>query len=247
MSGGSFENLIYDQGAYCVDLKQSTAPLLHTLDPIFANSCTACRPGDIGYIGKQGVSLTMGTPLIDVESDLKLLNYRNSRDPAKKYIPCCPYCKKCYEGYPCGGGVVAGCVDCQAKMYHLPECSIGTDYSRVTNPPCTLKGTGVNRFQPLCLDPQDPNRWLHPGEIGINYRLVVKDNNVPCVPEFMSQSDILPHPTDTPVINCKNKCDYTCDKYWFGSPLFHTYDKTPVPCPGTNKNKSSTAVSSYTY
>ena len=62
MSGGSFENLIYDQGAYCVDLKQSTAPLLHTLDPIFANSCTACRPGDIGYIGKQGVSLTMERP-----------------------------------------------------------------------------------------------------------------------------------------------------------------------------------------
>ena len=37
MSGGSFNNLIYDEGAYCTDLKQSTAPLLWTLDPIRAN------------------------------------------------------------------------------------------------------------------------------------------------------------------------------------------------------------------
>lgn len=238
MSGGSFNHLIYDQGAYCTDLKQSTAPLLWQLDPFYANNCQACRPGDVGYIGRQGVSVSHQTPLIDVESDLKLLNYRNSRDPMKKYQPCCPHCKKCYEGYPCGGGVVAGCRDCQAKLYHFPECSIGTEYSRITNPVCNLKGTGVNRFQPLCLDPQDLNRWLTPGEVGINYRMVVKDNNVPCIPRPLSQTAVLPKPNDKPVIDCKNPCDYTCSRYTFGSPLYRSYFKPEAPCPyGSNPNE----------
>lgn len=226
---GNFNNLIYDTGAYCADLRQSTAPLQYTLDPINANNCTACRPADVGWIAKQGVSVTHEIPLIDVESDLKLLNYRATRDPMKKYRPCCPYCKKCFEGYPCGGGVVAGCCDCQAKMYHFPECAIGTDYSRITNPPCTLRGTGVNRFQPLCLDPQDLNRWLYPGEVGINNRMVVKDNFVPCIPNPNPGLDVLPKPNDKPVIDCKNPCDYDCAKYTVGSPLYHSYYK-PFKC-----------------
>jgi len=225
--GGSFESLIYDQGAYRTDLKQSTAPLRYTLDPIYANNCNTCRPADVGYIGKQGVSVTENTSLIDVESELMLLNYRNSRDPMKKYRPCCPYCKKCYEGYPCGGGVVAGCCDCQSKMYHFPPCTIGTDYSRITNPPCTLRGTGINRFQPLCLDPQDLNRWEFPGEIGINYRLVAKDNHVPLIPSPSADMSVFPKPSDKPVIDCKDPCDWNCAKYTVGSPLYSTYYNRP--------------------
>jgi hypothetical protein len=164
---GSFERLAYDHGAYCADLKQSTAPLLYLLDPSYANPCQPCRPADIGYLGRQGVSLAKNIDLVDLESSLKLLNYRNSRDPNAKFNPCC-------EG------------DYSQDLLHFDECMISTDYSRVTNPPCTLRGTGVNRFQPLCLNPQDPDRWEYPAQIGINYRLVVKDNFVPVVPDVTS-------------------------------------------------------------
>lgn len=233
MSGGSFENLIYDQGTYCVDLKQSTAPLKRMLDPTFANNCTSCRPADIGYIGKQGASVTHQMPLIDVESDMKLLTYRNTRDPMKKYRPCCPYCKNpSSEGYPCGGGVVA-CQECRGKMYHFPACSISTDYPRVTNPPCNLRGTGVNRFQPLCLDPQDLNRWEVPGEVGINYRMVALDNHVPCVPKLMNQNAVLPPKQEGGMHQgCSNPCDFLCASRLYASPLYHDYYAKPMRgCP----------------
>ena len=57
----------------------------------------------------------------------------------------------------------------------------------VSNPPCTLRGTGVNRFDPLCWNPQD--RAVEPWRYrdGTAYRLVVKDNHRPCLP---SQADV---------------------------------------------------------
>lgn len=234
--GGSFESLIYDTGAYCTDLRQSTAPIKRMLDPSFANNCTACRPADVGYIGRQGTSVTSGIPLIDVDSDLKLLNYRATRDPMKKFRPCCPYCKKVNEGYPCGGGVVT-CDECRSKMYHFPACSISTDYSRVTNPPCNLKGTGINRFIPLCLNPQDLNRWEHPGEVGINNRMIVLDNHVPCIPTPNNENtEVLPPQQEGGNsdihLGCQHPCDFTCNKYTVGNPFYHSYYRGPMGgCP----------------
>lgn len=165
---GSFERLPYDLGAYCTDLKQATAPLKYMLDPTFANQCDPCRPADVGYIGRQGVSLSKDAKLVDVESELLLLNYRNSRDPSAKYNPCCS------PNY-------------SRNLLHFNDCMIGTDYSRITNPPCSLRSTGVNRFQPICLDPQDTDRWLMPSQVGMSYRLIVKDNNVPtALPDVLS-------------------------------------------------------------
>ena len=178
---GSFENLIYDTGTYNVDLRQSTAPLEWMLDPNFANNCISCFPSDPAYIGKIGVSIAKDTPLIDVESDLKLLNYRNSRNPQDKYIP------------P---------THCVTNNYHFPNCQNLTEYSRIILPPSTLRGTvAMNRYSPLCLNPQNENRWLQPSEIGINYRMVVKDNYTPCIPCPSSQTAVLPCPLNKPVIN----------------------------------------------
>jgi hypothetical protein len=189
---GSFERLGYDEGAYQRELQQSTAPLSHIMDPSAVNRCNPCRVPEPGYIGKVGVSLTHQRPLIDVESDLKLLNYPATRDPNQQFTPTCPKCGKCNEGYPCGGGVVADCCNCQEELYHLPMCDMSTEYTRISNPICTSRGVGVNRFQPLCLNPQDENRWLHPSEVGINYRNVVKDNHVPCVPRPIDPTPLLP-------------------------------------------------------
>ena len=46
----------------------------------------------------------------------------------------------------------------------------------------------------MCLNFQDENRWLHPGEVGINYRMVAKDNHRPKIPVPMNQMAALPDP-----------------------------------------------------
>lgn len=200
---GSFERLMYDPAAYARDVKQSTDPIRHRLDPLSSNNCHPCRAPEPGYIGKVGVSITHQRPLIDVESDLLRLSYRNTRDPQQKYLPKCPEQGKqqggsCQEGYPCGGGVVAGCQYSQEELYHFPSCEIGTDYTRTSNPICTSRGTGVNRFHPLCLQPQDESRWLMPSECGISYRQVVKDNHTPCVPVPVDPTPLLPKGGELP-------------------------------------------------
>ena len=180
----SFTGLRYDNNAYEADLQISTAPARRILDPVYANVCNPCRPAQPGWLGRNGVSTHKGVSLVDIESDLNLRNYPASRDPAMKFIPICPKCQNCQtSGYPCGSGVTAGCDCCQGKLNHVPECSeLSTEYNRLTNPPSTLKGKGINRFDPLYLNPQDENRWLHPAEVGINYRMIVKDNHIPKVP-----------------------------------------------------------------
>lgn len=209
MNGDAQQSLGYDPITYQTDLKQSTGPFLHTIDPIYANPCgQLCRPGDIGYISRIGTSIDKNYGLIDAESELKLLNYRASKAPQHKYIPK-HGAKNCKTGYPNGGGIQSEVLEQDrfvnpSDKFHFPECpKLRTEYTRVTYPTCDLKGTGVNRFQPLCLDPQHPSRWEHPSEIGINYRMVAKDNYRPCIPRPIDQTPCLPKPLTTKGVPAK--------------------------------------------
>lgn len=209
--GGSFESLIYDPNTYATDLKQSTAPVLWTLDPNYANHCNPTFGCDIGYNSRNGVSIAKDKPLIDVDSDLKLLNFRNSLNPSDKYIP------------PS---------HCTTNNYHFPCSNLGTEYTSISHPKCLFRGSPlINRFQPLCLNPQDELRWLQPSEIGINYRMVVKDNHVPCIPCPLPQDLVSPKPTNRPVIDCRDPCEYLCAKYnGFGSPFYSSYYEKEAKC-----------------
>ncbi len=214
-AGDSWQRLNYDPLTYEVDLRQSTRPFLYQLDPIYANPCgQLCRPGDIGYISRIGTSINKNYSLIDTDSELKLLNYRASKAPQHQYLPKRPNgrpsCKTGYPG-PEAGGIQFELMD-QDKFtnpsdkWHFPECPrLRTEYTRVTYPNCDLKGTGVNRFQPICLDPQHPSRWEHPSEIGINYRMVVKDNHRPCIPKPLDVNPSLPRPITNLGIPPKNE------------------------------------------
>lgn len=181
--GQNWSRAKYDQEYIQMDIKQSTAPLEYALDPNYAERCNPCFPTEVGWIGKQGVSYDSGKPMVDTESDLFNLTRVLTKDPFK-YKPHC-ITDQCV-------GVINGCDQCQPKLYNFPICPIKYESTRLSNPISTLKETGVNRFQPLCLDPQDRTRWEHPGEIGINYRMVVKDNHVPCIPHPIDQTPALP-------------------------------------------------------
>lgn len=208
--GGNWSRSKYDTGSLTVDTRQSTAPLEWLLDPTFAERCMQCRPPDSGWIGKQGVSYDTTRPLIDTESELFNLNRILTRDPNYNYVPYCPKCGNCTDGAPCGQGVTsAGCDNCQPKLFHFAPCGIKNEYTRISNPQCTLKETGVNRFNPICLNPQDETRWLAQGEVGISYRLVAKDNHVACVPYPVDPVSAMPRGGD---IAC-NLVVPTCSAY----------------------------------
>lgn len=189
---GSFERQIYDTEAYKKSLEQSTNPLRYLLNPMSVIRCDPTRPTQPGFIARTGVSVSSRRSLVDIESELLRLNYRNTKDPSQKYQPTCGECGECMSGYPCGGGVVGVCQNCQDTVNHLPVSGLFTDATRISNPICTARGVGINRFQPLCLNPQDENRWLQPSEIGINYRMVVKDNHVPIIPKMVDPTPLMP-------------------------------------------------------
>lgn len=184
----------YDVGAEDYYTRQSTAPLEYILDPNYTEQCQPCRPASEGFISKQGVSYNTNSPIIDQESELFNLNRVLTRDPNYKYIPLCPDCGNCQSGLPCGDAMESQCSSCQSKLFDFQPCGIKHEYTRLSNPTCTLRETGHNRFQPLCLNPQDESRWLHPGEIGINWRMISKDNHVPCPPKPLDVTPSLPTP-----------------------------------------------------
>jgi hypothetical protein len=207
--GGNWSRTKYDGGSLEIDTLQSTSALEYMLDPNYAERCHQCRAPGPGWIGKQGNSFDTYRPIVDTESELFNLNRVLTRDPNYQYLPFCPQCGGCDDGYPCGGGVTKGCNRCQPPLFHFPSCDLKFEYTRTSNPTMTLRETGINRFQPICLNPQDRNRWEHPGETGINYRMVVKDNHVPCLPYPLDPASALPIGGDIP-------CDLifpTCSAY----------------------------------
>ena len=154
-------------------------------------TCQGCFQPNPSIIAQKGsVSLERDTPWrffdgpVDVESDLKNITRPATKCPDYKYKPSCSNpCDN--QGMPCGQGVVRGCSGKTGEMANdnvvdLPTCLFPVENTRLSNPPCTLRGTGINRFNPLCMNPQ--SQVFFPGQYQISSRLVVKDNHFPCVP-----------------------------------------------------------------
>jgi len=68
------------------------------------------------------------------------------------------------------------------NLVDCPACAFNTEDTRLSNPPATLRGTGVNRFQPLCFNPQE--KIFFPGDYHVSSRLVFRDNHRPCIPSL---------------------------------------------------------------
>ena len=100
---------------------------------------------------------------VDVESELMNITRSASNNPDKKYNPLNDKCRKD-----------------NSCLVNFPDCHILTDDTRLSNPASNLRGTGINRFNPLCLDPQ--KQVFFPGTQHIPTRIVVKDNFKRAVP-----------------------------------------------------------------
>lgn len=173
-----FNRLNYDNCTYSHNLKQSIGSVDYLLNTP-RNDCRACFSTDPSLRmsnsirSSHGVSTCKNIPLVDVDSDLKLITKPATNCPTKKYIPGKEnFCD--LKNYP----------DCDSRD-NLPQ-----EDTRISNPTCTLRCTGWNRWEWLCKNPQE--KALVPFDFNINNRLVVKDNHRPCLPVPINQVSALP-------------------------------------------------------
>jgi hypothetical protein len=200
----SFNRIPYDTCAYSHVLAETIGPGVYQLSTP-PNSCQPCHPTD-PYIRLQsvGVSHSRNTSLIDIDSELIGITRNLSGCPERKYLP-----SKDGSAY-CGAqpGRAAGCdknaklcVD-MSEMIHFGDCFTTTEDTRLSNPPCTLRGTGWNRWEWLCRNPQE--RVTIPFDYQIDSVLLAKDNHRACIPRPVQQDNAWPTPN-----NKEPVCNYT--------------------------------------
>jgi hypothetical protein len=113
---------------------------------------------------------------IDDSSELGGLNYKSTKCSADQYMPG-KYNEK---------GV------CSAPGNSADRaCLAPTEDTRLSNPACTLRSTGWNRWEWLCWNPQD--RAIIPFEWNTSYRIVAKDNHAPCFELPLDQTSFYPN------------------------------------------------------
>ena len=192
----SFNRLKYDNCEVKKYNQESTGPgnyLYNT--PIECDNCLNDNPRIINQ--KKGVSINSNVDWrfyygpIDVESDLFNLNRTSTKCPTKKYIPNCDLNSCTNQGELCGSGGIESCNDSKNPLRNswnrpgdnnlvdFKNCFFPTEDTRLSNPATNLRGTGWNRFNPLCKNPQD--QVTFPGQYMTSTRLVFKDNHRPSV------------------------------------------------------------------
>ena len=223
----SFNRLNNDTCQYQQTLAESIGPGHYQLNtpPI---SCEPCYPNDVQVrLQHSGDSLDTSQPMLDIDSELLNITRPSSKCPSRKYLPECPGYTA--DGYPCGQGVVPTCKPNSGKATHTghtghtkgagpnrcpgafgsyptnwKDCGMSVDDTRLSNPPCNLRGTGINRWEWLCLNPQD--RVEMPFDYNVSNRIVVKDNHRPCVPTPLDQQNLLPRGGELPCEPVVNSC-----------------------------------------
>lgn len=215
----SFNRLSYDSGAYSQDINESVGPGVYKLNEPGVACPKQCYPYPPSIrLQKQGVSIDKTKFLIDVDSELNGLFKKYTRDPSKNYVPCCPD-TVCTSGELCGQGVAGACKNNKGlkrgerfsddSLHHFPDCFIPVEHTRISNPTCNLRGTGWNRWEWLCLDPQE--RTEIPFDFNISNRIVVKDNHRPCVPKPVDPTLALPKGGNLPCTNTNPTCGVYTD------------------------------------
>lgn len=179
----SFNNLKYDTCSYKQVLSESIGPCEYQLGTPFI-SCDDCLSQDPQLIlQRNGVSVAKNIPQIDVDSDLMNITRKLTNCSSKEFIP---------------KFNVKGDIDNTIETKHFNDCNMPTrENTRLSNPASTLRGTGWNRWEWLCENPQ--KRSIIPFDFNINNRLVVKDNHRPLIPKLIDQGVFLPTQNNDPI------------------------------------------------
>jgi hypothetical protein len=193
----SFTKLSYDKGAYTSNLNQSVGPGVYRLGEPQLSCGNQCFPYPPSVrLQRQGDSISNKDLLIDVDSELMGINRKLSQDPSTKYQPKCNG-SVCSSGQPCGQGVSGNCSKRKPgeragdqNLKHWRDCFLPAEDTRLSNPSCNLRGTGWNRWEWLCINPQE--RVEIPFDYNIQNRIIVKDNHRACIPTPIDPSVALP-------------------------------------------------------
>jgi hypothetical protein len=196
----SFSKLSYDTCAYDKYLEESLGVGNYMLNAPFTNCDKDCF-FQSPYVRQSmgGVALCDNKELIEVYSELLGLNMKQSKCPKERVFDA-NYCK------------TNKLKDCGSDFMN-PEDTL------LSNPPCTLRGTGWNRWEQLCENPQD--KAIMPFEREISNRTIVKDNHRPCIPILKNNDDVMPSHykdgtciTDVEVENMYNEKESTPFIHW---------------------------------
>ena len=179
----SFNRLDYDSCSYKQEISESIGPGEYQLTTPFI-SCTDCFNKDPQIIlQRSGGSVAKKMPMVDVDSELLNLNRKLSNCSNDHFIP----------KFDKDGGI-----NNNINLVDFENCKMPlTENTRLSNPSCNLRGTGWNRWEWLCQDPQE--RVEIPFDYNIDNRRVVKDNHRPLIPELIDQSGFLPVANNEPI------------------------------------------------
>jgi len=195
----SFTKLNYDKDAYAAYTKQSERTGSYHLEKPRVSS-KQCYPYPVSVIPQQqGVSVFKNQLQVDVSSELLGITRKASLVPSKKYNPQCNV--SCDTGYPCGQGVIGKCDGLKSgqhagdeQLSHGENCFIPAEETRTSNPSCNLRGTGWNRWEWLCNDPQANIELKFPNNV--SNRILVKDNHRAHIPNPIDVNACLPNNSD---------------------------------------------------
>jgi len=174
----SFNRSNADTEAYKDTVQQSKGPGNYNLykSPILNSPCYAKEP--TVRLQKNGVSVENRRNLTDIHSNLLGISTNKKTLEFGKSM--------CAPGYSCGNGINAKCLDGKNNTdiidgFNGKECFLPVESTRLSNPPCTLRGIDYDRLDVnVCLNPQ--NKMVEmPFENNVSVRLTDKDNFVPCV------------------------------------------------------------------
>lgn len=175
----SLNRLSYDKCSYEQVLGESVGPGFYQLTTP-PNLCKPCHSTDPRIrLQSTGVSLNKNTSLVDVDSELLGLTRNFSKCSSRKYNPneqCLPNNKLC--------------LSLDKTPIEFNDCFTNTEDTRLSNPPCNLRGTGWNRWEWLCKNPQE--NIEEPFDSLIDSRTLSKINHRPCIPEPIDQFNVFP-------------------------------------------------------
>lgn len=163
----SFSRLNYDSCAYDKSLNESVAIGNYMLQQPKNNCNETFFAAPHIRLDKSQVSTCSNKHIIDVDSELSGLRRTASKCTTNSFPEC--------------------------KMNHLKTTDrsyfMSPEDTKISNPPCTLRGTGWNRWEWLC---EDPQKYAEvPFVSMISDKTLAKDNHRPMLPNLTDTTNVL--------------------------------------------------------